>query len=465
MFGSSTFAALAVSAIFASFATARPHQFHSRHARPSQGSPTIGGFAHPSGTGVPYPVSSSHISSNATANTNSSTTSKVRGVNLGGWLILEEWMYDDDSIFSGTDATDQWTFDSTPGAEAALHNHWDTYINETDFAWMAKAGFTHVRIPIGYWAYNNSNTPYITGADAILEKAIGWARQYGMWVMIDCHGSPGSQNGQMHSGHSGSVDWQTPDNLGLSIDVLNTIGSKYGAMKYADVVMGIEIVNEPSTNDGNDPEVTMTFAKNAYDTIKYVAANPDLYVITHDAWLGASKWSSLAQTLNSHTPSPRFALDLHLYQNQDTASKALDIHGHIAAACAWSQTEFLPPGSDLPIFVGEFAGTIDICANPNNSTDGGLSCTEESCQCTNIPMHSYVDSANTVATSLRDDLRRFWEAQVQTFEHSSMGWFVWSLKGPGLWSAENLVQFILQGDHLGTTKFPGICAQAGSPWE
>jgi len=96
-------------------------------------------------------------------------------------------------VFQGTDAVDQWTFDSTDRAEARLQQHWSTYITEGDFQNMSSWGINAVRIPIGYWAYNNSGTPYITGADAYLETAIGWARQHGIWVMIDCHGSPGSQ--------------------------------------------------------------------------------------------------------------------------------------------------------------------------------------------------------------------------------------------------------------------------------
>ena len=49
-------------------------------------------------------------------------------------------------------------------------------------------------------AYDNTGTQYISygigeGADLYLEKAISWAQTAGMRVWIDCHGSPGSQNG------------------------------------------------------------------------------------------------------------------------------------------------------------------------------------------------------------------------------------------------------------------------------
>ena len=54
----------------------------------------------------------------------------------------------------------------------------------------------HVRIPIGYWAYEvASGEPYIQGQYEYLLKAIGWAGKHGLKVIIDLHGVPGSQNG------------------------------------------------------------------------------------------------------------------------------------------------------------------------------------------------------------------------------------------------------------------------------
>ena len=55
-----------------------------------------------------------------------------------------------------------------------------------------------LRIPVGYWAFGNfaEGTPYVKGAEAHLDNAIGWARKNGMKVWVDLHGAPGSQNGK-----------------------------------------------------------------------------------------------------------------------------------------------------------------------------------------------------------------------------------------------------------------------------
>lgn len=153
---------------------------------------------------------------------------------------------DNFTVMSGefSSAVDQWSFDSLPNSKTALQAHWDTWFTQDDVKRLASYGFNALRIPIGYWAYNNTGTPYHSGADAYLEDAIEWARDAGMKVLVDCHGSPGSQNGQAHSGHKGAVQWQEGNNLELSTAALQLMVQKYGQMQYADVVFGLGIVSK-----------------------------------------------------------------------------------------------------------------------------------------------------------------------------------------------------------------------------
>jgi len=121
-------------------------------------------------------------------------SSKVRGVNLGGWLVLEPWITP--SLFDNTGNSaivDEWTFgklQSKSTASAVLKSHWDTWITESDFAAIAAAGLNHVRLPIGYWAFEvGPGEPYIQGQLPYLTKAVTWARNHGLKLIVDLHGT------------------------------------------------------------------------------------------------------------------------------------------------------------------------------------------------------------------------------------------------------------------------------------
>ncbi|KAF2722131.1 glycoside hydrolase family 5 protein [Polychaeton citri CBS 116435] len=375
----------------------------------------------------------------------------LHGVNLGNWLVLESWM--NSTLFEGTDACDQWTFDSTPDAESKLQSHWATYITEDDFKTMASYGINAVRIPIGYWAYDNTNTPYIQGADAYLEKAIGWARNTGIKVLVDCHGSPGSQNGFDNSGRKGNVKWQTEDNLQLSIKVLEKMAAKYGSLEYADVVFGLELVNEPISWEENDFGTTKQWAEEAYAAVEKAAANKHLQIMMHDGFMGPDEWVHIGESVNvkASKDQARFVVDTHLYQNQMPDDSKLTQEEHIEKACNWTKSNLLPGSANLPVYVGEFSAATDICANPDGSTVAGTTCWIDGCQCANnVPIEDWQQP-------LKDATRKYMEAQMEAFDHSTQGWFLWSYHGYGAWGLDAMMKNGVLGKTLTDRKYSGIC--------
>jgi len=90
------------------------------------------------------------------------------------------------------EVVDEYTYSQKLGKSATserLTKHWNTFITEDDFKEIANAGLNHVRIPIGYWALAPRNEdPYVQGQLEILDKAITWARNSKLKVMLDLHG-------------------------------------------------------------------------------------------------------------------------------------------------------------------------------------------------------------------------------------------------------------------------------------
>lgn len=89
---------------------------------------------------------------------------------------------------NGGGVVDEYTFCQTLGqteAKRRLYAHWQSWITEGDFQEIASKGLNHVRIPVGYWAVQtNPGDPYVSGQLEFLDKAIVWARNAGLKVII-----------------------------------------------------------------------------------------------------------------------------------------------------------------------------------------------------------------------------------------------------------------------------------------
>ena len=165
--------------------------------------------------------------------------SALRGVNLGGWLIVEKWMTP--SLFADTDAVDEYTFMQTPGARVKLRSHQKNFIREDDFKWMANNGVQAIRIPVGYWLFDGDD-PYVS-CIGYLDWAFRMAAKYDLQVLVCLHGAPGSQNGHDHSGRIGKALWhQSFAYQQRTLEVLMRIATRYRAHSQ---FWGLELLNEP----------------------------------------------------------------------------------------------------------------------------------------------------------------------------------------------------------------------------
>jgi glucan 1,3-beta-glucosidase len=84
---------------------------------------------------------------------------KIRGVNAGGWLLLEPWItpkfFEKVNVGENLDKiVDEYTYAELVAPDQYRENmrtHWDTFLAKEDLAAVAEAGVTHLRIPVGYW--------------------------------------------------------------------------------------------------------------------------------------------------------------------------------------------------------------------------------------------------------------------------------------------------------------------------
>ena len=247
---------------------------------------------------------------------------RVRGVNLGGWLVLERWMKE--SLFAGVNGKDETCFCVQLGREEAtrrLREHWDTWITEADFAWIADHGLNAVRIPVGHWIFGSASGypyherygsdphPYVDGGIERLDHAFDWAEKHGLMILVDLHCAPGCQNAFDNGGLEGVCDWwKKPEYVDFTVLTLERLAERYGKRK---ALWGIETLNEPNWEV---PDwILVDFNWRAYQAIRKHCPPENGAVVIHDGF----RDSRIKDVFGGKMPHPEFqnvVLDAYRYQ-------------------------------------------------------------------------------------------------------------------------------------------------------
>ncbi|PQE18820.1 glycoside hydrolase family 5 protein [Rutstroemia sp. NJR-2017a WRK4] len=361
----------------------------------------------------------------------------VRGVNIGGWLVLEPWITP--SIFQSVDQSlgivDEFTLTAQLGPEKALEilqPHWDSWCTLDDFQKIANAGFNLVRIPIGYWAYAlYDGETYTQGAAPYMDAAIDWARQTGLKVWIDLHGAPGSQNAFDNSGHrKATPGWQQGGTVAQTLEVLNTITKKYAQTSYQDVVVGIELLNEPA-NWALNFDTLEQFYRDGYGQVRAVSDSP---VIIHDAFYQPDTWNNILNP--GDNGATNVVVDHHEYQVFSNSLVAMSGAQHIDFVCSNSHTY---AGSDKFVIVGEFTAAMTDCAFALNGYGVGARYDGTYPGSTNVASCAGINNINTWNATYKADVKNYLYAQLASFETKAQGWIFWNFKTEGAHEWDALV--------------------------
>ncbi|PWN46721.1 glycoside hydrolase [Violaceomyces palustris] len=364
----------------------------------------------------------------------------VRGVNLGGWFILENW--ENPSIFLtddlvNKDIPDEWTWMNSisdkSDAKQRLLAHYNSWITEADFQKMAEYGLNTVRLPVPHWAFNGSSSePYLDSIQLPwISKAIGWARDYNLDMVLDLHTVPGSQNGYDNSGRAGAIAFQNdPMNAARAIDALVKMVQWYvNDPQWKGVIKAIEVVNEPKMGQGQIPRSFLEkFYRDSYTAIRK-AIDPTKApviptVLLSDAFVSQSSWDNFYSDANFWA-SGSYAIDTHHYE-AFAPLNSYSYDQHIQIACSVGPS-IGPTNKKRAVVVGEFSLGIDTRCVPYKP-------------CKGVTMEQDVRTLNKDSQNLF--ARKFWEAQTSTFEQYGGGWIFWNWKGESTsaWSYKDAVK-------------------------
>ena len=283
----------------------------------------------------------------------------LRGVNLGGWLIQEDWFCPADNGAKG----DHWTLEtliSRFGTEKAyeLYNiYWDNWITEYDFAEIKNMGFNSVRIPFWYRNFqsDDNGTWILNDAGEIdfsrLDWAVAMCEKYGLYAILDFHGVNGCQGMQDHCGQVDNYRFFDQDAEGKAfraqaLELWTLIAERFAGNP---AIAMFDLLNEPLCDVPlikRNYNAVNGFYDDAYKAIR--AKDPDRVICMMGTW-------DLGKLPN---PSKRgwtnVVYQLHLYngtknsvESRIDASYALHYNVPIYAG------EFHPTGENVKLTVGE----------------------------------------------------------------------------------------------------------------
>ncbi len=339
---------------------------------------------------------------------------KIRGVNLGGWLVLEKWITP--SLFAGLQAVDETSYCVELGerAEQTLKNHWQTYITREDFSWLASIGINAVRIPVGHWlfgpdypyhrTYGTSPHPFVQGGIDILDRAFEWAEEFGLLIVVDLHAAPGCQNGFDNGGIKDVCEWHTKeDYINHSLDVLENLAKRYHT---SSALHGIEVLNEPRWDV--DTQLLKKYNTDGYRRIRQYCQPEDVAVVFHDGFRSHKEYIGFL----SEPEFSNVVFDIHRYQCFDRADIDLDIYGHVQKAAIHWKNESDDINSDLSLgtYVGEWSLGLDLHAVSLWASG---------------PFNHALQNMDGFQMSVA--YRAYASAQLATFERY-LGWFFWCYK-------------------------------------
>jgi len=353
---------------------------------------------------------------------------KVRGVNLGGWLVLEKWMTP--SLFEGLSATDETTWCAELGeqAEARLQQHWRSFITRADFEWLAEIGIAAVRIPFGHWifgddypyhpSYGANRYPFVKGGIDILDQAFSWAEATGLNIVLDLHAAPGCQNGFDNGGIKDVCEWHTrPEYLEFSLQVLEKMAQRYA---HSPSLHAIQVLNEPRWDIPTD--YLKQYNREAYKRIRAHCPASQVAVVFHDGFRSYTEYSGFMQ----EPEYENVIMDIHRYQCFDRADIDTDIYGHIKkSAIDWkNEADELISQFGLPVYVAEWSLGLDL-------------------KIVSLWAQGPFNHALEEMDSFQQQVayRGYAASQLVTFE-KYLGWFFWSYKTEtaAAWSFRDCVE-------------------------
>jgi endoglucanase len=311
----------------------------------------------------------------------SGTPVVLRGVGLGGWMNMENFI----TGYPGNEAAMREAVARVLGparAEAFFERLLDAFFGPDDAAFLASLGVNCVRLPVNQAHFEGAPFEWLSEGFERLSEAVDHLGAVGIHSVIDLHAVPGCQNQHWHSDNPTHVAafWEHPHFMERATALWVQLASRFAGNEW---VAGYNLLNEPADPSG---EVVGPWHARTLDAVREV--DPD-HIVFMDGNTYSTDFSAFGEPWENV-----------VYACHDYALAGMAFGDGVAVPEALEE-KFLERtaymrATGTPIWVGEFG-----------------------------PVYTGVPELDDARLEVLD-------AQLSLYERYGAGWSLWTYKDVGL---------------------------------
>jgi len=280
----------------------------------------------------------------------------LKGVNLGGWLMMEGYIMHSLNV---AERKFKKEFAQALGVKALKEferDFRDNFIQEKDIRTIAGFGFNCIRVPFNHRLVETVPYRYEKESCSYLDRIVRWAEKHKVWIILDLHAAAGSQNHDWHSDSLGKAELWTKKSYRQRTCAL----WEFLADRYKDKfwIAGYDLLNEAVLDN---TQLLNQFYKELIKTIRKVDQNHILFV-------EGNRWATDLECLDE-LRDDNLVLSVHCYVPLDFTSNFVP---HLTYplkyyGISWKKAYLkkliaehtkVARKRSVPVFVGEFGANF-----------------------------------------------------------------------------------------------------------
>ena len=258
---------------------------------------------------------------------------KLNGVNLGGWLMWEGWIWGGGFTAEKDINNNMQSIIGSAATTAFKDSVYKKFITREDIHKIAQECFNVVRIPINHTLLEDDFTPYVykPAGWTVLDSVLKWCEDYNVYALLDLHSAPGGQSTSFTADPDFLINlWNGSINQERTKRLWKAIADRY---KNRGIIAGYDLLNEPNVSNNAD---LLALYDAVIDSVRSVDNNHMLHIEGNNYAQDFSMFSSL--------PDPNMCFHFHFYTWFFSSTKPANLY-------VFTQ---LSDSLNVPIWCGEW---------------------------------------------------------------------------------------------------------------